>query len=182
MRTLGFAWLLAIGVLASPPPTWADPAHDLSSLAFLVGRWEATGGGQPGEAAGSATFETSLQGQVLIRRSFAEYPATSSAPASRHDDLMIIYAESDGTLGADYYDSEGHRIHYTVDVPSPGHAVFLSDKTARGPRYRLTYELHPSGHLGGEFAIAPPDHPETFSPYLTWDSVRADGTAPGKGP
>jgi hypothetical protein len=52
------------------PPSGLDP------LAFLVGEWEASGQGQPGEASGRTVFSRSLQERVLVRTSYAEYPAS----------------------------------------------------------------------------------------------------------
>ncbi len=148
----------------------AAPPKSLEPLGFLVGEWTATGGGQPGQASGRATFAPGLQDRIITRTSFAEYPATEKSPASRHDDLLVIYATPDGALRADYWDSEGHVIRYAVTVPAPGHAEFLSDPVKGEPRYRLSYTLRPEGVLHGEFAIASPAAPEAFKTYLAWDS------------
>ena len=150
----------------------AAPPKELEPVAFLVGQWGTVGTatGAPGGGTGSATFAWGLQDQVMIRTSYAEYPATASAPASRHDDLMVIYAAAAGGLRADYYDNEGHDIHYAVTTPAPGQASFVSDAVSGAPQFRLTYALGADGLLKGEFAIAPPDKPGTFSPYLTWES------------
>jgi hypothetical protein len=67
----------------------AAPAH-LAPLAFLIGEWTASGAGQPGAGTGVATFRRDLQGQVIVRTSYAEYPAAAGQPGSRHDDLMVI--------------------------------------------------------------------------------------------
>jgi len=142
----------------------------LETLAFLLGAWGASGSWQPGAAAGTATFAGSLQDRVIIRTSFAEYPATKTTPASRHDDLMIIYATDGAGIRADYYDNEGHVIRYAVTVAAPGDATFLSDIVNGEPRYRLTYKLAPDGILRGTFAVAPPGKPEAFEQYLAWES------------
>ncbi len=152
----GVAW-------AAPPP--------LEPLTYLVGEWHATGTGQPGVGTGTASFSWELQGRVLVRRSFAEYPASAGRPASRHDDLMIVYPEA-GAVRAEYYDSEGHVIRYAVTLPATGQSVFVSDVRSGEPRFRLTYRLV-GGVLKGEFEIAPPGTPEAFKPYLTWDSTKA---------
>jgi hypothetical protein len=159
------------------PATTSAPAG-LEPFAFLVGEWPATGTGQPGAGTGTATFTRGVQDKVIVRTSFADYPAAGDKPASRHDDLMVIYAAPGGGTRADYYDSEGHVIRYVVQSPAPGQAVFLSDAAAGGgPRFRLAYTLAAPGVLKGEFAIAPPGAPEAFKPYLTWEShKKGEGT------
>ena len=163
------AMLSGLATRAAAPPVAGAPAG-LAPLAFLVGEWPATGTGQPGAGTGTATFARSLQDKVIVRTSFADYPAAGDKPASRHDDLMVIYAAPGGGARADYYDSEGHVIRYAVQSPAPGQALFLSDAVAGGPRFRLAYTLTAPGVLKGEFAIAPPGAPEAFKPYLTWES------------
>jgi hypothetical protein len=160
--TIAFALLLALPSFAMEP----DP---LQPIRFLVGQWDSVGQGKPGEATGVATFAPSLQGRVITRTSFAQYPG------SRHDDLMIIYAEG-AAIRADYYDSEGHVIRYTVKA-EPNRAVFTSDAVPGQPRFRLTYVLASPGKLDGSFDIAPPDAPEKFGSYLTWTSKLHAGSA-----
>jgi hypothetical protein len=110
---------------------------------------------------------------MVLRTSHAEYAAAAGKPASRHDDLMVIYPAAGAGARADYYDNEGHVIRYVVWSPAPGQAVFLSEAAAGEPRFRLTYRLEASGVLKGEFAIALPSAPEAFEQYLSWDSRKA---------
>lgn len=170
MKKFIFDILLA-GALLVVLPGAAPAQQGLEPLAFLLGEWEASGGGAPGQATGSATFSSELQGRVMVRRSFADYPATETAPATRHEDLMIIRVEGDGSLAAEFYDSEGHVIHYAVTVPGDGEASFVSE-AGGGPRFRLGYKLAADGVLQGVFEIAPPGNPESFNRYLAWDSHR----------
>jgi len=149
---------------------FAEIPKQLEPLTFLLGEWKASGSEGPGGVSGSATFFLGLQDRVMIRKSYAEYPATEKAPASRHDDLMIIYAGDNGSIGADYYDNEGHVIRYSVSVKAPGEASFVSDIVPGTPRFRLNYKLDGDGVLRGEFAIAPPGSPEAFASYLAWES------------
>jgi hypothetical protein len=149
----------------APKPASLDP------LSFLVGDWEATGQGQPGQGTGHSVFRQDLQQRVMIRNSFAEYPAMGDKPASRHDDLMVIYADGP-VLKADYYDSEGHVIRYGVATPSASAAVFTSDPMTGAPRYRLSYALK-GDVLEGTFEIAPPGKPDAFQRYLSWQSHKA---------
>jgi hypothetical protein len=162
---------VAAAALHMPAPGPLDP------LSFLLGTWEGVGSGKPGEATGQATFAPGLQGRIMTRTSYADTPATSTAPASRHDDLLIIYAAEDGRLRADYWDNEGHVIRYAVSVPSARSAIFVSDIVTGAPRYRLTYQMGADGALRGTFAVAPPGKPEDFAQYLAWDSRKV----PAKG-
>lgn len=156
-------------VLAGSRALAAEPP-ELKPFEFLIGEWSSAGGGQPGAGTGIARFARSLQDRVILRTSYSEYPATDGKPASRHDDLMVIYAVPGVGARADFYDNEGHVIHYVVHSPEPGCTIFLSETAETGPRFRLSYKLEASGVLKGEFAIAPPTARETFAPYLTWES------------
>ncbi len=170
-RVNGAVFLLLL--LLSAGDAGAAPPPELERFSFLLGEWSATGAGSPGAGTGVATFSRGLQDRVIVRTSYAEYPASGTRPASRHDDLLIAYVAASGGVRADYYDSEGHVIRYAVESPAPGEAVLLSDVVTGEPRYRLRYTLHPDGLLEGEFAIAPPGKPEAFAPYLRWQSRKS---------
>ena len=171
------ALAVSLLVLAGSVAQAKEPAA-LEPLAFLVGEWPSSGAGQPGLTSGTAVFARGLQDRVIVRTSFAEYPASGGAPVSRHDDLMVIFAAPEGGIRADYYDNEGHVVRYAVQVPAPGRAVFLSDPVFGQPSFRLSYALGSGGVLEGEFAISPPGAPEAFKPYLTWKSRKADEPGP----
>lgn len=159
---------LTLGLLIGASALRAAEPVELQPLAFLVGEWDSSGAGEPGTGVGAAVFRRGLQDGVILRTSFAEYPAAGGRPPSRHDDLMIIYVSPAG-VRADYYDSENHVIRYSVRSPAPGQAVFLSDPVAGQPTFRLTYKLTSNGTLDGEFEIADPGSSE-FKAYLTWHS------------
>src|SRR5579884_2868114 len=117
----------------------AAHAEDWGPLQFLVGHWTGEGSGSPGVGSGAFSFTPDLQGHVLVRRSFAEYPAKDGRPATRHDDLMIVYREAESPrLHAVFFDSEGHVIRYGVTPVEHG-AQFVSDGGAFQMRFRLTY-------------------------------------------
>src|SRR5690242_10921595 len=130
--------LLAVFLSLQPPGQRPAP-KPLDTLNFMVGRWEGQGTGAPGESLGEFSFDWDLMRNIFVRKSFAAYPATADRPASRHDDLLIVFVEDD-KLRADYFDSEGHVIHYKVTVAPDSKSVeFLSDPLPDSPRYRLTY-------------------------------------------
>ena len=155
--------VLAVALLTASP-VLAQSADALAPLAFLVGDWRAIGTA-PGER-GAFTFKFDVQRHVLVRTNEAVYDATATREASRHDDLMVVYVDN-GSVMADYFDSEGHVIRYAVQA-APDHVTFVSDRDPKGPRYRLSYTLASDGVLSGSFEIATPDAPEAFKPYLAW--------------
>ncbi len=168
--------LAAVALLLTGSVNLSAAPSELQPFDFLLGEWEATGSGEPGTAGGTTVFERSLQGRVILRTNFAEYPPTADRPGSRHDDLMVIFVSPTG-VRADYYDSEGHTIRYRVTSPGPGLAVFLSEPAPGGPRFRLTYKRVEADALEGEFAIAPAEAGDTFKPYLQWRARKIHNTA-----
>jgi hypothetical protein len=166
-RVFAAAFLLALahGVVGAQ-------ADGFGALGFLLGNWRAIE--LPAGASGGFSFKLAVHDRVLIRTNEAHYPAAGDRPASNHDDLLVIYRE-DGSLKADYFDSEGHVIRYVVDTPSSNVATFVSARVAGQPRYRLSYHADAAGLLVGSFEIAAPDAADTFKPYLTWKARRVAG-------
>ncbi len=142
----------------------------LDRLGFLLGQWQAVS--KPGEPVGGFTFTLQLQSRVIVRTNYADYPAANERPAFRHEDLMVIYEGEDHNLQADYYDSEGHVIHYAGEALETHQVSFTSKSTISNPGFRLRYHMDDNGHLIGSFEIAPPNQSETFMPYLNWSAVR----------
>ncbi|HEV3140481.1 MAG TPA: hypothetical protein VGY57_08205 [Vicinamibacterales bacterium] len=166
-RLLAAATCLMMTTTASPAVRGQnDP---LAPLRFLVGEWEAVNN-PPGES-GGFSFTLAVQNRVMMRSNHAVYEATSNRPASRHDDLMVIFSD-DGGLKADYFDSEGHVIRYDVSSKRDREVVFHCAPTAKEPGYRLSYILMPEGTLNGQFEVSPPGDREAFKPYLSWTARR----------
>ena len=135
MRSVPFiCWLW---LFAAMPAAGLAAEPDWGPAQFLVGHWTGEGSGQPGTGTGAFSFTPDLQGTVLLRRSFADYPAAHGKPASRHDDLMVVYhGETAGELRAIYFDNEGHVIRYSGTASGRG-VVFVSDGKPGEARYRL---------------------------------------------
>ncbi len=155
---VGFGLLAVMTAEQPKDEPWAP-------LKFLVGEWIGVGDGQPGQGGGRCTFLPDLQGRVLVRKSYAEYPAAEGRPAFRHDDLMILYRDGGGALRADYFDNEGHVIRYSVRATGDS-AEFVSEASADAPRFRLTYVKSGPDELSLKFEIAPPGKPDAFKAYL----------------
>jgi len=139
---------------------------DWSPLQLLIGEWTGEGSGAPGEAVGSSVFSFDLQNTVLIRKSYADYPAANNRPEFRHDDLMVIYQENK-SIKAIYFDNEGHVIKYSVSLSKDLDTItFVSDINPAVPRFRLTYTKSKENTMKISFEFAPPGKPEEFSKYL----------------
>lgn len=156
--------LAALSLAAQPanPPGW----HNLE---FLLGKWTGIAGEKEtplGAGQGAFSFSLELSNRIIVRRNAAAYASGAS-----HDDLMIIYFDgaSSAPPRAIYFDSEGHVIRYNVTVPSANRAIFESDGTQPGPRYRLTYWMEDAS-LKGTFEVAPPG--ADYKTYLSWAARR----------
>jgi hypothetical protein len=144
----------------------AEPSAPLAAFQMLIGEWKALD--DPSGATGGFTFAFGVQDRVIIRTNYSNSPAADGQPASRHDDLMVIYVEG-GFVRADYFDNEGHVIRYVAEARS-NEIVLLSEVKASEPRYRLSYRRGSDGILNGRFDVAPPGKPEAFSSYLSWSA------------
>ena len=148
----------------SAQPSPSAPRWD--AFKFLIGEWVGEGTGAPGEGTGGFTFSLDLQNSVLVRKNYANYPATKDRPAFRHDDLMIVYQEG-GKTRAIYFDNEQHVINYSVTVASDSDSiVFVSDVAPATPRFRLTNTKAGTDKITITFEFAPPGKPESFTRYI----------------
>ena len=147
---------------------------DWGALQFIIGSWTGEGGGGPGQGTGSFSFQPDVQGKVLVRRNHSEYPAAKDRPAVVHDDLMIVYRESDesaeGALRAIFFDNEQHVIRYAVTMFGDK-VVFTSEANRGAPRYRFTYTRVSADALRIKFEIAPPG--KDFATYIEAGARRA---------
>jgi hypothetical protein len=154
----------------------ADRDARWKPIQFLLGNWTAGGGGaQTGQGQGAFSFTPDLERSIVVRRNVAEYHEGPNAD-TRHDDLLIIYTEPPDSLLAIYFDAEGHVIRYNLKAPVPNLAIFESDGTQPGPKYRLSYTLRGKS-LDGKFEIAPPNSTE-FKTYLSWTSAQTPPQPP----
>jgi hypothetical protein len=175
--TTGLLLWLALSVVfgqttTHPAETAQAPASGSAdtwtALSSLVGTWSGEGTGDPGPGTGGFSFSWELQQKILVRKSHAEYPAADGRPAFSHQDLTIVYRDTEtGLAKAFYLDNEGHVIDYVVTVsPDAKSIVFLSELKPSTPRYRLTYVMTSTEKVEMAFEIAPPDKPDSFRTYL----------------
>jgi hypothetical protein len=156
VRVILFLLLMVPAMTQAAEPSTLTPA--MAPLQFLVGTWDASGGGKPGASAGTFTFDVQAGGHAILRRN------ASGTPEGHHDDVLLIDAE-DSKIRAVYADSEGHVIHYDVTVADAKTVVFSSDPSKTQPAFRLSYHQNDDGSLATKFEIAPPGKTD-YSTYL----------------
>jgi hypothetical protein len=173
IRRLLMILLVAIAMNSNLYPQQSNSAFNWDGWNFFLGEWIGKGGGQPGQGSGGFSFSFDIQKRVIVRKNYADYPATKDRPAFSHNDLMVIYKESGDSTRAIYWDNEGHIIHYTVSMPGDTNSVtFLSDLKTSEPRYRLTYTKADDKSVKITFEIASPRNPETFLKYIESEATR----------
>ncbi len=155
--------------------TYSQQATDIwAKWQFLIGDWNGTGTGAPGEGKGGFSFYPDLDNKILVRHNYADYPAANNKPAFSHKDLMIVYPGENRQLPkAIYFDNEGHVINYTIAFnDSAKSVVFTSDVITGAPQFRLTYTANGTGNVKIKFEIAPPGKPGQFNPYIDAAALR----------
>jgi len=139
---------------------------------FLMGEWVGEGSGQPGKGGGYFSFNTDLDGNVLVRKGHTEFPATADKEASVHDDLMYIYPDYTGNVAkAIYFDNEGHVINYLITY-TENSIVLTSEAMQNAPRFRLSYIMIDKDSVNVRFEFAPSSKPNDFKTYIEGKSVR----------
>ncbi len=152
--------------------TSADSSADmpLQKIAFLFGEWTARGDTELGAAEGVCSFAPEIGNRLVVRRSWVKY-GSGRAAGTRHEDLLLVYVEAtDPRLRAIFFDGEGHVIHYSVTVPSPNKAVFESEPSQPGPKYRLTHTVTDKT-LETKFEVAPPGQSK-YQTYVSGSATR----------
>jgi hypothetical protein len=147
IRLMGIYILLSTCLYAQKP--------DWSPFLPLVGSWVGEGGGKPGVANGGFTYTFDLDKNILTRRNFAQYPAAEGRPASRHDDLLIIYPVQQSGFSAIYFDNEGHTIQYNVSFEKDSSTFVFTSTNSAGPKFRLTNKLLSPDYMKIVFEFSP---------------------------
>ncbi len=159
----------ALGAQTPKPASTSQP-DPLAPLAFLEGGWAVDAKGDTGaRAAGNYLFARELNGHILARHGAYVFCVGPQDFDCGHQDLLYVYAEG-SALKAIFLDNEGHVIHYDVSAPDATTAVFLSDASTPGPRYRLSYSLK-NGIMTGNFQMLLPGKTE-WRDYLTWSGPK----------
>jgi hypothetical protein len=133
---------------------------------YLVGEWVGEGNGQPGQGVGKFSFQTDLDGKILVRKSQTIFPATAKSAETKHTDLLIIYPGSDvNSQEAIYFDNEGHTIKYNVSFREKS-IVLTSTVNQNMPGFRFSYTAIDDKTVSMSFEMSSPQKPEEFKMYL----------------
>jgi hypothetical protein len=147
----------------------------LEGLSYLVGQWrDESRKGEPGTSTGGGeTWRLALDGQILLREAWCDFPAATDRPAFRHEDLLVVYVDTDSEVHGIFWDNQGHLIRYRDVQADPDDlgVGFVSDPSTPGPRQWLQYRFDKPDHLAAVFSLHPPGAPG-FTPYLEWTSIR----------
>ncbi len=136
----------------------------------LIGEWQGSGNGQPGQGGGSFSLALNLNQKILLRKSHSEYASADNKPKVIHDDLMIVYCDMTGNPSkAIYFDNEGHTINYSI-VYADKSIVLTSEKSANTPLFRLTYTLLEDEMLNTKFEMS--NDGEKFITYIEGKSKK----------
>lgn len=170
---LAVALIWASGLFAQSTPAPTQGTNAWEPLRFLIGTWEAkTEGGSAGAAGtGTYSFQLELRNHILARHATSSGCEGPDRFDCEHGDLLYIYQDAPGRpFRAIYFDNEGHVIHYGVSTPTAATAIFLSESSQPGPKFRLIYELKGS-IMYGKFQMQMPGQTE-FTSYLEWSGAK----------
>lgn len=144
-----------------------QPVNQWEKWNYLIGEWIGEGNGKPGQGEGKFSFQTDLDGKILVRKNHTVFPETPNSKAMVHDDLLIVYQGAAGEpQEAIYFDNEGNRIKYKVNLTQNA-IVLTSEIEKNAPRFRLSYVAIDNKTVTINFEMAAPQTPEEFRMYLS---------------
>ncbi len=170
MRKIRRSLLSALAILAIGISCAAQEPANWQEWNWLIGTWKGEGSGQPGTGSGTFSFSTDLSGNILVRKSHSEYPASGVKQSTVHEDLMIVYHDLNLNITrAIYFDNEGHTIRYRAAV-SADSIVLTGEKEGDNPVFRLTYKLLDDKRVNTIFEISVDGM--NFTTYIQGISVK----------
>jgi len=134
-----------------------------TNLNFLVGSWQGTGSGQPGNSQVERSYQFILNGKFLEERNKSTYPPQSQNPQGEiHEDLGLIgYDKARKTFVYRQFHVEGFVNQYVMDYLSPdGKTIVFTTESIEnipaGWRARETYQVLNPDEFTETFELAEP--------------------------
>jgi hypothetical protein len=131
-------------------------------LRFLVGSWEGTGRGDPGESTVERTYEFVLNDQFLFTQNKSVFkPQEKNPKGETHEDWgLMSYDRGRRKIVFRQFHVEGFINQYVLEeVSADGKTlVFVTEHVENGPpgfRARLTYKIKGDNEFAETFELAP---------------------------
>jgi THAP4-like, heme-binding beta-barrel domain len=150
-----------------PPP---DP---FAPLAFLIGRWDGTSEGQPGNGTIHRDYEKVLNGRFIRARNHAEYPAQEKNPKGEihEDEGYLSFDRGRKKLVLRQFHVEGFVNQYVEDEGTTPTRISFTTETIEnippGWRARETYVVSGPDAFEEIFELA-----ETGKPFAVYSRAR----------
>jgi hypothetical protein len=149
-RATAAAAMLLIGLAMIGPTAIAieQPGNATSALAaieFLIGQWEGTSEGQPGNGKVQRDYTRILGARFIEGRNRSVYPPQEKNPKGEtHEDRNVFsFDRARKRLVLRQFHIEGFVNQYVAEVPArPGHVVFTSEAIENIPAGYRARDLH----------------------------------------
>jgi hypothetical protein len=134
-----------------------------TNLNFLVGSWQGTGSGQPGNSQVERSYQFILNGKFLEQRNKSTLPPQSQNPRGEiHEDLGLIgYDKARKTFVYRQFHAEGFVNQYVMEPITPyGKTIVFTTESIEnipaGWRARETYQVLSPDEFTQTFELAEP--------------------------
>ena len=143
------------------PTSPANPTDTWAPLRFLVGTWEGTSSGQPGNGIVRREYRLVLRDRFIEGRSTSSYPPQEKNPKGEvHEDIAYIsYDRSSTAFKMRQFHVEGFVTVYAATPNSAREIVFSSESLEnipRGWRARETWRITGDDDFIELFELAEP--------------------------
>ncbi len=154
-----------------PGPTAAPKADPWAPVRFLVGEWQGTAAGEPGQGTVVRRYDFILKDRFLHERNTSTYPPqerNKTGEVHAHWSFLSVDRKRMTILFRQFH-QEGFVVTYALNaaLSSPAKLVFESEQLENLPpamKARETYEVTSKDEFVETFEIAEPDKPfEVYS-------------------
>lgn len=179
MRSIKRLTLVIILFVAMAGAQEAPPKSPFAPIEFLVGHWQGTTHGEPGDGKGERTYEFVLRGKFLRASNRTVYPKQEKNPKGEiHEDIgLFSYDRHRNKLVLRQFHVEGFVNEY-VEQDRAGDGKTIIFQTERienipdGWRARETYKLVSQDEFTEVFELAEPQKEFAIYAESRWRRVK----------
>lgn len=172
------AFIIAVAIVATAFPLSAQSQSKpdpFAPIRFLVGHWQGTSAGQPGQGKGERTYEFVLRGGYIRGTNKTIYPPQEKNPKGEtHEDIGIFsYDKQRKRLVLRQFHVEGFINTYVQDDGSNlSFTTEAIENIPAGWRARESYQIISKDEFIERFELAEPG--KDFEPYSEsrWKRIR----------